>query len=115
MATTIHDEVSATLAAGASHTYAYDVGAGQTTRSFFLVNLSSLGMMRVQLYVQSPTNTSNRLAGLVPKGGAYGRRLEIKTDASTPIQVPAGQSLLVVITNLEAATNKVIGFVNGSF
>lgn len=115
MATTIHDVVNQTITAGSSYTYAYDVGAGQQTRSFFQVLISSLGAVDVRMSIQSPTNVGDRTAGLTAKGGGFGRRVELKTDAATPIQVPTGQSLIVKVTNLEPYTHEVNGWINGNY
>lgn len=119
MATTIHDVISEGLQpvgqSGSTFRYIYDVGSGQQTRSFYQVILSSLGSISADIYVQAPTNTSDRTANLILKGGGFGRKIELKTDASTPIQVPFGQSLIVVISNLEATAQNVSGWINGNF
>ena len=112
MATTIHDVIEQDIAAGATYTYAYDVTGA--TRSFFQVVLSALGGIEVTLYIQSPSNAGDRNAGLTSKGGGIGRRVELATDPSTPIQVPSGQSLVVKVKNLAPVENRVKGWINGS-
>lgn len=115
MATTVHTPIRATIAAGATELFATDVAAGQQTRAFFLVTASAPGLIKVDVYAQSPTNTGDRGAGVFDKGGSFGRQVVIKTDAVTPVQISDEESLLVYITNLEDYPMDVVGFINGSF